>query len=257
MARAAEQARQWTAAVAGGGVTVVLLALAGRLPVQSGSWTNGEGAVLGGKPLEVRWGANRPEASLSEAAQLMDPNPLFMPTAKSVTSWRHGSAGSGERFQVLTVPGAFKFQPGDLRLDHLPPPVPLPATAADALAANPPGNLTMGMGRTDQTTPALAARQAWVIVTAPGTGKILLRSVLPPQAVPRIASNDWAPLYFSANVNAAGLVGSIVPMPSAPAPGGFATLDSDTAQQLANFLEEKMLLGLKLEPGFYRICIGP
>jgi len=46
-------------------------------------------------------------------------------------------------------------------------------------------------------------------------------------------------------------------MPSTATPGGFATLDSDTAQQLANYLERKLLLGLKLEPGFYQICVGP
>jgi len=235
----------------------VLLALAVRIPVRSGSWLGGEGASLGGTPLGVRWGANRPEAALSEAAQLMDPNPLFMPTAKSVTSARHGSTGLGDRFQALTMPEAFKFQPGDLRLDKLPPPVPMPATPADALAANPPGNLTMGMGRTDHATLALAARQAWVTVTAPGTGKILLRKALLPQSVPRLVSDDWDPVYFSANVNAGGLVGSIVPMPSTATPGGFATLDSDTAQQLANYLERKLLLGLKLEPGFYQICVGP
>ncbi len=187
----------------------------------------------------------------------MDPNPLFMPTAKSVTSERHGSTALGDRFQGLTVPGAFKFQPGDLRLDALPSPVALPATPAEALAANPPGNLTMGMGRTDQSGAALASRQAWVTVVAAGTGKILLRNALPPEVAPRLATADWDPVTFFANVNAAGLVGSIVPMPAAPTPGGFATLDSDTAQQLANYLERKMLLGLRLEPGFYRVSIGP
>jgi hypothetical protein len=257
VARAAEQARQWTAAVVGGGAALLLLAMGLRLPVRPGRWVEGEGAPSGGAPLQVRWGGNRPEAALSEAAQLMDPNPLFMPTAKSVTSERHGSAALGDRFPVLTSPGDFKFQPGDLRLDALPPPVALPATAAEALAANPPGNLTLGMGRTDQSSAPLTGRQAWVTVIAPGTGKMLLRSVLPSQAVPRLTTADWEPVYFSANVNAAGLVGSIVPLPAAPAPGGFATLDSETAQQLASFLERKMLLGLKLEPGFYRISVGP
>ena len=256
MARTAEQARQWTAAIAGGGIAIVLLGLALRLPVRSGPW-GGEGAAAAVAPLEVQWSGNRPEAALSEAAQLMDPNPLFLPTDRSVTSERHGSSALENRFPGLTVPGAFKFQPGDLRLDALPPPVTLPATPAEALEANPPGNLAMGMGRTDQSSGALSSRQAWVTVISPGTGKILLRSALPSQAVPRLTASDWEPVYFSANVNAAGLVGSIVPMPAPPTPGGLATLDSDTAQQLANYLERRMLLGLRMEPGFYRISVGP
>ena len=156
--------------------------------------------------------------------------------------------------QIAEPPARFgQDHPGGERIPELA----LGGAPAEALAANPPGNLTMGMGRTDQSSVALSGRQAWVTVIAPGSGKILLRNALPPQAVPRLATADWEPVYFSANVNAAGLVGSIVPMPAAPAPGGFATLDSETAQQLANFLEQKMLLGLRLEPGFYRISIGP
>jgi hypothetical protein len=259
MARAAESARQWTAALAGGGVTLALLALALRLPVRTGSWWEGtDRSEIGGTPLQVEWGGNQPAAALTEAAQLMDPNPLFMPTAKSVTSERHGGTAMEERFPGLTVPEAFKFQPGDLRLDRLPPPVNLPASPAEALAANPPGNLALGMGRTDQPEMALSSRQAWVTIMAPSTGKILLRKALPPKEVPELFSAaGWEPISFSANVNAAGLVGAIVPMPGTPASGGFASLDSDTAGRLANYLEQKLLLGLTLEPGFYRISIGP
>jgi hypothetical protein len=224
-----------------------------RLPVNPVSW-RGSSSVAEA-PLQVQWGGNRPAAALTEAAQLMDPNPLFMPTAKSVTSERHGAAAMGERFPGLT--GGYKFSTGDLRLEGLPPPVGLPASAAEALAANPPGNLALGVGRTDLPPVILAGRQAWVTVTAPGTGKILYKKALLPEAVPELSSADWEPMVFSANVNAAGLVGSLVPLPGVPAGGGFATLDSDSAGRLANYLEHRLLLGLRLEPGFYRVSIGP
>jgi hypothetical protein len=251
--RAADQARDWTVAIAAAAGALLLVALAMRLPVKI---TTPEFPGLdphrSETPLRVRWsGIHR------EVEKLVDPRFLFLPTSLSVVSNPHLGSGIADKFPALTSPSDLTFQPRDLRLEKLPPPVKMPSDPAAALEANPPGNLAMGMGRVDQTPPRLEARQAWVEVVAPSTGKVLLRQTLPVGALPDFPASDWGPAFFSATVNASGLVGSVVPMPAPTASEPFASLDSDSQEQLANFLEAKMFLGQRLPPGFYRISVGP
>lgn len=255
---ASAQARNWAFAFAGGGATLLLLFLTLRLPIgmTANDFTDLP-PLAPGPALRVRWNGNQPEASVVQAAQLMDPTPLFMPTALSAASKRMIDKGIADRFPALTPKDALKFQTGDLRLEHLPSPVVLPDGPAEALAANPPGNLAMGFGRSDQLAQPLPAREAWVEVTAPGSGKVMLRIALPAGAIAGLPGSNWQPVYFSATVNATGLVGSVISMPAPPSDGGFLLLDAETAGQLANCLETRMDLGQRLPPGFYRISVGP
>lgn len=252
------QARNWTLALAGGAGVLLMLALALRLPIRIDPPAPfGLPSLQAGPGLRVHWGGNQPKTSMMEAAQLMDPTPLFMPTPLSVTSKLLVGKGIGDRFPALTPADALKFRSGDLRIDQLPPPVAMPAGPADALEANPPGNLAMGFGRTDQASVPLPVRQAWVEITARGTGQVVLRTPLPSSAVLDLPVSNWAPVHFSANVGPAGLVGGLIALPAPPAEGGFLNLDADTAQQLANYLELKMVIGQRLASGFYRISVGP
>ena len=239
-------------------MTLLLFLLVLRLPIRIEPPQFSELAPLApASGLRVSWSGHQTDESTAQAALLMDPTPLFMPTAFSVANRRQTSNRIGDKFPALTSPDDLKFRAGDLKLDQLPPPVAMPAGPAEALAANPPGNLGLGFGRSDQPEVPLPVRQAWVQVSAAGTGQIVLRAALPAGAVPDLLGSNWQPVTFSATVNAAGLVGSVIAMPAPPAQGGFLTLDADTAEQLANYLETKMFLGQRLAPGFYRISIAP
>lgn len=175
---------------------------------------------------------------------LRDPTPLFLPTEFNSSRKDYVPKEPGGTFAGFQA--RLTFREAALEL-HLPPPVALPGSPADALVGDPPGAPFMGFGRTDISVEHVVPRGAYVEIMEAGTGRsVLSRPVAdahPPEAVP------WKPMEFMAAVDASGLVGPLV-----------LTVHSDVAEVDAYFgryLAETFRIGQRLEPGFYRICVGP
>lgn len=181
-----------------------------------------------------------------EDAEAHDPTPLFLPTRwnsseKEVS--RREPNGAFESFGPKLA-----FSETGLALS-LPPPVAVPARPADALDANPPGHPFVGIGRTDSPPPVVSARSAFVEIVAAGTGqRVFARALtgLPPGVAD--APPEGGAWEFMAAVDAAGLVGTLVPTvrSGTPADGYFL-----------NYLVRTLRIGERLSPGFYRISVGP
>jgi hypothetical protein len=174
---------------------------------------------------------------------LFDLAPLFLPT----------EFNSSRKPYVPIEPGGtfagFSFKPtfSDSQIDlHLPPPVEVPSSPAEALVGDPPGAPFIGFGRTDIKTETLAPRAAYVEITDAESGRDVLSE---PVTDARPPSPGWRPIEFMAAVDAAGLVGPPV-----------LTVHSDVAEVDAYFgryLAEDLRIGQRLNPGFYRIRVGP
>ena len=179
-----------------------------------------------------------------EGTMLFDLTPLFLPTEynSSRKDYRPREPGGG----FSGYPAELTFSESQLEL-HLPSAVAVPAEPAEALAGDPPGAPFLGFGRTDMLVEPLVPRGAYVEILDSGTGRSVFTRALPDARPP--ASSPWRPMEFMAAVDAAGLVGPLV-----------LTVHSNVAEvdaYFARFLAEELRVGQRLEPGFYRICVGP
>ncbi len=79
------------------------------------------------------------------------------------------------------------------------------------------------------------------------------------EAPPLLRAGAWQPLEFMAAVDPAGLVGSLMPTVRSVTPpdNHFPQLDAEALQWLEKYLAQKLRVGERLGPGFYRICVGP
>jgi hypothetical protein len=234
--------RDWLWAAAGALAIVAAMAALFRAP-QAPVPVNRTGGVA------VRLDA---EQALREEAAIFDPAPLFLPT-------RLNAAPKGVE---LREPGAsfpdylpkLGFAELTLKLDSLslPKPVNVPPPAATApgavLALPAPGALALGMGRTDAPVPSLESRGGFVEIIAARDGRRVFANPLVDSARPP-GGKPWQPLEFVAAVDAAGLVGPLVPM----ARSGVEEVDNF----FQNYLARSLRVGERLPPGFYRICVGP
>ena len=118
---------------------------------------------------------------------------------------------------------------------------------AESLVGDPPGAPFLGFGRTDLQVDRLPARGAFVEITEAGSGRSVfarpVADVNPPGGAP------WQPMEFLAAVDAAGLVGPLVPTLRS----GVYEVDNFFQRYLADTLR----VGSRLPPGFYRITVGP
>ena len=179
-----------------------------------------------------------------QGTMLRDPTPLFLPTEfnSSRKDYRPREPGGG----FSGYPAELTFSESELQL-HLPPAATVPAQPADALAGDPPGAPYLGFGRTDMVVEPLAPRGAYVEIVDSGSGRSVFSRALSDARPP--ASQPWRPMEFMAAVDAAGLVGPLV-----------LTVHSNVSEvdaYFARFLAEELRVGQRLEPGFYRICVGP
>jgi hypothetical protein len=178
-----------------------------------------------------------------KSTMLFDLAPLFLPTEYN----------SSRRPYVPTEPGGsfagFSFKPtfSDSQIDlHLPPPVEVPSSPAEALVGDPPGAPFIGFGRIDIKTEPLARRAAYVEITDAESGKDVFSEAVSDARPP---SPGWRPMEFMAAVDAAGLVGPPV-----------LTVHSDVAEvdvYFGRYLADGLRIGQRLNPGFYRIRVGP
>lgn len=204
---------------------------------------------LPGPSAEVAPVPNRPSVGIVDpvvirGTMLRDPTPLFLPTEFNNSRRDYVPPEPGRSFEGFAP--TLTFAESSLKV-HLPPPVAVPSSAAEALVGDPPGAPFLGFGRRDMNVEAIAPRGAYVEIVNAGTGRsVFARPVAdahPPSTVP------WKPMEFMAAVDPAGLVGPLV-----------QTVHSDVADTDAYFLRylaETLRVGERLEPGFYRISVGP
>lgn len=181
---------------------------------------------------------------LTERAELFDPTPLFLPT-----EWN-----SAHKSFVLNEPGGAShpypdeptFTASALTLD-LPSPTEMPRSPADALEGDPPSAPFLGFGQADLPVDRLEVRDACVEIVEAGSGRRVFARPLTDVHPPGSAS--WQPMEFLAAVDAAGLVGPLV-----------QTLRSGTEPVdsfFRHYLADTFRIGSRLQPGFYRITVGP
>ena len=198
------------------------------------------------KPSVVLQALDGSDAAFDEKTQLTDPTPLFLPT-----KWN-----AAQKVVIGPEPGrifenyAPKFSPAsagnELKL-NLPPPVAVPATPVEALAAGSPEAPLFGFGQTDAKLPELPARGAFVEIIAEGTGQRVFSKALLDAKPP--GEGSWEPMEFLAAVDAAGLVGPLVPTRRS----GVAEVDN----YFLRYLVQSLRVGQRLTPGNYRITVGP
>jgi hypothetical protein len=212
-------------------------------------------AAPAGARLAVGLGGSA-DVLLSQEAALHDPTPLFLPTQYNSTPDAPRRA-PGVAFR--NYPPELTFATDVLKIDGaLPAPVPAPARPADALVENPPTNPLLGIGRTDRPVPVLAPRGAFVEIVAAGTGaRVFSRALaqLPPvesgsrRLIPPPGDVTWQPLEFMVKVDPIGLEGPLV----LTTRSGVESVDAYFEGYLAQILR----VGRLLNPGFYRISVGP
>jgi hypothetical protein len=176
---------------------------------------------------------------------LRDPTPLFLPT--EFNSSRQEYVAGPPTGAFAGFPPQFAFDAAQLDLG-LPPPATVPSSPAEALVGDPLGAPFVGFGRTDYVVQPVQKRDAYVEILDAGTGRMVYGGAVT-DAHPPATSVAWEPMEFLAAVDAAGLVGPLVPT----ARSGVDEVDS----YFGKYLAETLRVGQRLAPGFYRISVGP
>jgi hypothetical protein len=190
-------------------------------------------------------GNNTSDQILRERADLLDPTPLFFPT-----EWNYGQRPLplSLRLQPGQVFGSFDAKPSftdqDLKLTP-PESAPTPEKPADLLAQ---GNAApfAGFGHVDLPPQALPERSGYVEVRRFNSDKVIIGQPLVGISVPR---PDYSPIEFLVAISAAGVVGD----PVLAAGSGWDEVDAF----FRSYLVKTFRVGGRLEPGQYRVFIGP
>jgi hypothetical protein len=231
--KAGRGARVWAGVTLLGVVAFVWLAFRVRLPQPPATRTVPPNASVG-----------LVDQVAIQGTTLRDPTPLFLPTSFNSSRKDYVPAEPAGDFSGFSAD--LTFDVAELRLP-LPPAATVPASPAEALVGDPPGEPFLGFGRTDVVVQPVAPRGAYVEISEEGTGKSVFGGPVldahPPTSAP------WKPMEFMAAVDASGLVGPLV-----------LTVHSDVAEVDAYFgryLVERLRIGQRLLPGFYRVTVGP
>ena len=143
-------------------------------------------------------------------------------------------------------PPKFAFEAADLKW-KLPPPVAVPQRPAEAFATDKPRRPFVGFGETDLKVAPLALRGAFVKVAAEDDGRVVLAEALPTAKPP--GDSAWEPMEFLVAIDRSGVVSPPVVTESSRV----AAVD----EYFQDFLTEKLHVGDRLGPGFYRVSVGP
>jgi hypothetical protein len=184
---------------------------------------------------------------LREEAMLRDPTPLFLPTRWSAGENalpRDDRREPGSSF--ADFPAKFAFETADLKW-RLPPPVAIPARPAEAFATDRPKRPFIGFGEGDPEVTPLKPRGAFVKIVAENDGRVAFAEALPSAKPPGDAA--WEPMEFLVAIDRAGVVSPPVVTESSRV----AAVDA----YFQNCLTDKLHVGERLRPGFYRVSIGP
>ena len=190
-------------------------------------------------------GSNGSNPLFSEDASLLDPTPLFLPTRWNSSAKEIRPPEPGRSFTGFAPD--FHFVESRLAL-FLPPPVQPPVNSADAVSSTPPSAPFLGIGEAAQGGAPLSARSAYVEVFESRSGRPVFAQAIPASVLIGV-SETWQPVEFMAAVDPSGLVGPLVRLV------GSGVDAVDTA--VKSMLVERLKVGQRLPPGFYRICVGP
>lgn len=176
-------------------------------------------------------------------AALVDPTPLFLPTIWNTAQKDVALPKAGGAF--ANYPAKFAYEEAEFKGLHARS-IPV-ANAADLLALATPGASTLGIGRQSGGPDIQPARGAFLEVIPQTGGPAVLNATVPLLNLPAIGL--WEPIEFLAVVDAAGLCGPLVSTVRSKA--------EDIDAYFKNYLTTSFRLGAKLEPGIYRIRVGP
>lgn len=182
---------------------------------------------------------------LRERAELFDPTPLFFPT-----EWNYGQQPLRDSLhrQPGQVFGSYEpvYNFGEQNMkpygaEVLPPPEKL----SDVLSQ---GNEApfAGFGQIDSPRLALPGRTGFLEVTGIASAKPIISQALESLPIPR---SDYAPMEFLLVVGSAGIVGD----PVLTSGSGWEEVDVF----FRSYLVKTAHLGERLNPGRYRVLIGP
>ncbi|KXU35155.1 hypothetical protein AXK11_07360 [Cephaloticoccus primus] len=192
------------------------------------------------------------EADLVAAEALFfDPSPLFLPTP-----WNAGQARLPELL-LQEVEELFGDYAAQLHFAREGVGADLPgnadATAARSLAlgltAGEEGARLLALGRRGQEPPRLSARAGRVEVISPQRAEPVITAELRELGAAAAAAGNWRPLELAALVNEVGLVGGVQLVQSS----GVEAVD----EFFRDYVVRRLHLGERVEPGLYRILIGP
>jgi hypothetical protein len=181
---------------------------------------------------------------LREKAELLDPTPLFFPTA-----WNYGQRPL--RASSLKQPGQVfaSFEPkltvGEQNIaTYRTEGAPLPEKLSDVLTQ---GNEApfAGMGQVDRPKSTLPIRSGYVEVRDLNSGEVIIAQSLVGISPPRA---DFAPIEFIVAVGSAGLVGD--PFVTSGSEG------DEVDSFFRDYLVRSYRLGQRLRPGRYRVLVG-
>lgn len=198
----------------------------------------------------------KPEESnrlFQEEAELRDMRPLFLPTERNA-ALPEPRLEAGRTFldnETLKL----SLTDTEAQVSRVLPPIALlngermeEAKPIDALSPKENALSLESFGRRGTKLTPLAARSAFLQVTALEDGKIVLSQELPRNAAPP-GDKAWAPIEIVATVDPAGLVGALVVTEGSRV--------EETDAHFKNFLAHNFLIGDRLAPGFYRITVSP
>jgi hypothetical protein len=185
---------------------------------------------------------------LRDQATIFDPTPLFLPTQWNASQRPLPASVQRQPEQVF---GDFApktvFDETELALPTKANPV-LPKGPLDLLK-EPSRDPFLGFDRQDVPLTPLPARLGLVEVQRVGDGHLVLSCKLDRPVVLPAGRLEWRPAEFLVTVTVAGLLGRPV-----------NTASSDVEEVdlfLRDYLSEVLHLGARLDPGTYRVVVGP
>ncbi len=202
-------------------------------------------SVAAGKPQPFVRVAGGEDRVLRERADLFDPTPLFFPT-----EWNYGPQGLPENLQRQPgqVFGGFEAKlvfSGPGLKSYGVAPARVPEKLTDVLVQGNEAPLA-GFGHIDAPQSSLPVRAAYLDVRAFSGGESIISQMLAGFQTPRI---DYAPLEFIVVVDSAGVVGE----PFLTSGSGWEEVDAF----FRAYLVKTFRLGERLNPGRYRVLLGP
>ncbi len=177
---------------------------------------------------------------------LLDPTPLFLPTRNNA-----GYAIEPRKLQMASQ-GNFQSFPPKLYNPpegvelNFPPVVEMPATPAQGLRVGLEPNPYRSLGQSDEEIEALPSRLGYLEIVPAGGGQILAVA-LPGKA--EVSLGDWHPMEWMATIDRRGLVGNMALVVSS----GVEECDAF----FRRYLTETLRMGGRLQPGAYRLRVGP
>ena len=182
---------------------------------------------------------------LRERARYLDPTPLFFPT-----EWNYGHVAlsddmkrqPGQIFELLDAKFIFDDQ---MTKSYGAEQNQLSGRLSDVAASGSEAPFA-GIGRVEITPPVLSDRDGFLEIENLKDGKTIVSQAL--EAIPGIRP-DFAPLEFLVSVSPGGLVAEPILIN--------ASGREEMEVLLRTYLAKSFRVGERLEPGKYRVLIGP